>query len=875
MKKLYLFIVLITCVVIQSRAELPGWVDTNDYYLNNIDYSINTSNSVAITKGTTYVDFNGAIAPPRYVQHDGIRLSASGSYDVFFYYDGGRYGHYCTLEMPGKSETIITDQSGCKKYENIICSSSSVYKFIQVQDQSNQWPLLLGVRLMKHDASMPSASNTQDYYILNRYYSAKTKLTPTVDSNFEPCFKNADNQYIKIDGKHLYSDFHWNGTTSVIFDEINMLNAGTYTMTISANYPSSATVNIVVNGTQVATNVAPSTIDVNLNTGNNTIKIVKNNNWANIYYIALSHSATLTWNTDGATTITGGTPAGSVNYKSAISAPTVSKIGYTYAGWTPTVPATMPFTDATYTAQWTPNPNTPYKVEHYQQNLNLSGYTLVYTDNFTGTTASSVTPARKSYTGFTSPSGQTVSIAADGSTVVKYYYDRIKYTVTIAKNNNDYGTVSTSSIANVPYGTVISTSNNTINVNGTTVTATPATNTTQYTYSFTGWTNGTATVTGNTTVTADFTRTTNKYTITFKNEDGTTLQTGLVEYGQTPVYSGATPTKASTAQYTYIFDTWSPAIAAVTQAQVYTATYKSTLRSYTVTIAATPAGYGTVDVSSVADVPYGTTISTDNNTINVNGTTVTATPATTTSQFIYSFDSWTNGTATVQGDLTVTANFSRAANILQISEMATTPDWTEGETRDVQLTRTLITTGYNTLCLPFDVASDELSTFGEGVQLYTLSSVEQTDGVTLNFTSASSIVAGTPYLVEVTSANANPTFTSRTLASTTPGSTTQGNATFYGAYVQTELQTSDYFLGANNLLYHPIPSDRTIKGLRGYFTINAPAGTPIRVAINQPTNIVSPPLSGEGRGEATKIIKDNQLLIIRDGKTYNAQGIRQ
>lgn len=73
------------------------------------------------------------------------------------------------------------------------------------------------------------------------------------------------------------------------------------------------------------------------------------------------------------------------------------------------------------------------------------------------------------------------------------------------------------------------------------------------------------------------------YTITFVNDDGTVLQEGPVEEGVMPEYTGATPTKAATAQYTYTFDTWVPALAVATADATYTASYSSTVNRYTVT----------------------------------------------------------------------------------------------------------------------------------------------------------------------------------------------------------------------------------------------------------------------------------------------------
>ena len=78
--------------------------------------------------------------------------------------------------------------------------------------------------------------------------------------------------------------------------------------------------------------------------------------------------------------------------------------------------------------------------------------------------------------------------------------------------------------------------------------------------------------------------TTNTYTVSWKNHDGTVLETDTdVAYGSTPSYDGETPKRDDAGNIKYTFSGWTPAIDIVKGAATYTATYSENEIIYTVT----------------------------------------------------------------------------------------------------------------------------------------------------------------------------------------------------------------------------------------------------------------------------------------------------
>ena len=109
--------------------------------------------------------------------------------------------------------------------------------------------------------------------------------------------------------------------------------------------------------------------------------------------------------------------------------PKLKETGWIFEGWydgeTKAIPSEYAVTkNVTLVAKWSPA-TVSYTVEHCQQNIEDDEYTfLVVTEKLSGKTEELTAAFAKDYPGFTAQNISQSKIAADGSTVVKIYYDR-------------------------------------------------------------------------------------------------------------------------------------------------------------------------------------------------------------------------------------------------------------------------------------------------------------------------------------------------------------------------------------------------------------------------------------------------------------------
>lgn len=127
-------------------------------------------------------------------------------------------------------------------------------------------------------------------------------------------------------------------------------------------------------------------------------------------------------------------------YGAPINVGTPTKPGYSFNGWDPELPATMPAESATHKATWKVG-TTSYTVVYWYENANDDGYSYVadqkITDVAPGISVSSDTYKDANFNNkdakhftYNANKAEIVTVKGDGSTVLNVYYTRNTYTLT-------------------------------------------------------------------------------------------------------------------------------------------------------------------------------------------------------------------------------------------------------------------------------------------------------------------------------------------------------------------------------------------------------------------------------------------------------------
>ena len=204
--------------------------------------------------------------------------------------------------------------------------------------------------------------------------------------------------------------------------------------------------------------------------------------------------------------------------------------------------------------------------------------------------------------------------------------------------------------------------------------------------------------------------------------------------------------------------------------------------------------------------------------------------------------------------------------------------------QDIQIIRTFTGGMFNTICLPFGINSTKLkNAFGDDVELKVFAGAdfdEATSALDLNFNDATSsgIYQGTPYLIKPSHDIKNPVFENVEISVTTAGSSSGDYANFKGTLVATDIPAGEdnLFLGPNNLLYFSPDAATPIKGFRAWFIVHDipnPAHIIRHARIVQHEQVLTAiDLVNGDNTNVQKVIRNGQLIIIRDGVQFTVQG---
>ena len=227
------------------------------------------------------------------------------------------------------------------------------------------------------------------------------------------------------------------------------------------------------------------------------------------------------------------------------------------------------------------------------------------------------------------------------------------------------------------------------------------------------------------------------------------------------------------------------------------------------------------------------------------------------------------------------ARIVKALNFADNADNTSTMSTYTGQLTNVTIGRSFTSASFNTISLPFPLTDAQLEEiFGADYDLgeFVSSSLEG-DVLSLSFNKVTSLEAGKPYLLQPSVDVANPSFEGVTIAVAEPADqTSDANISFHATFAPTELEGGNknlLFLGADNELFYPA-STANIKAFRAYFELKGAAvnsAPKARIVKKQDSATgIENQMVNDKSPMTNKIIKDGQLLILRDNKTYNVIG---
>lgn len=236
--------------------------------------------------------------------------------------------------------------------------------------------------------------------------------------------------------------------------------------------------------------------------------------------------------------------------------------------------------------------------------------------------------------------------------------------------------------------------------------------------------------------------------------------------------------------------------------------------------------------------------------------------------------------ASVTADITLYALWYAPLTLDETAANADNIAANNGRTLNVIFNRRFeVADGWYTLVLPFDLTAAQMAeAFGADYRLCELetSYLKSETMMYLRFRDVDDLEAGKPYLfktgVDITD---DIVFNAVTINNATPQVVTD-KVTMIGLYDQTVVGASDlnYYLGYEDYLYEYL-TDKTTKAFRCYFHFASPSliqGRNARVIFRDDVTTDLEDETFETAPAVQKIIRNGQLIIIRDGIEYNAQG---